>query len=649
MATDGLVQVPADSTGKKIDTTELTVGTNTVERQRVQIAGAAATDLAPVDSVKGLKVDLTSTGANATALKVDGSAATQPVSAASLPLPTGASTAAKQPALGTAGAASADVITIQGVASMTAVKVDGSATTQPVSGTVTANMGTVTADPFGANADAASATGSISAKLRFIAGTGIPITGTVTVASHAVTNAGTFAVQATLAAGAASIAKAEDVASADADVGVPAMAVRKASPANTSGTDGDYEMLQISAGRLWVSAVIDTALPAGTNAIGKLSANAGVIIGDVNVVSEIPGTGATALGKAEDAAASSGDTGVAVLAVRRDVAASGVSTDGDYANLSVDSNGALRVTGGGGGTQYNVDDVASVTATGTFALVVRKDSAASLAGTDGDVTALQVDANGSLRVTGGGGGTEYTEDAAAAANPVGQMLITRRKDTLSAAEVSTDGDNIAVNATAKGEIYVKHADAIPVTDNAGSLTVDNGGTFATQESQLAADDSAFTIGTTKVFSSGYMADETSTDSVDEGDVGIARMTLDRKVITTTYAHGAGGASVASGSIAATKTDIGTANTPGTVLGWYFYNANASVAYVQFFNAQASAVTLGTTVPVYSLGIPAGSAANVPANMPGIAHSTAISIAITTTRAGSTGVGTTVDYNIFYKQ
>lgn len=55
---------------------------------------------------------------------------------------------------------------------------------------------TVPSDPFGANADAASATGSISAKLRFIASTGIPITGTVTVGSHAVTNAGTFAVQA---------------------------------------------------------------------------------------------------------------------------------------------------------------------------------------------------------------------------------------------------------------------------------------------------------------------------------------------------------------------------------------------------------------------------------------------------------------------
>lgn len=35
---DGIVQVPVDSTGKKIDTSELTVGSNTVERQRMVIA-----------------------------------------------------------------------------------------------------------------------------------------------------------------------------------------------------------------------------------------------------------------------------------------------------------------------------------------------------------------------------------------------------------------------------------------------------------------------------------------------------------------------------------------------------------------------------------------------------------------------------------
>lgn len=61
------------------------------------------------------------------------------ISAASLPLPSGAATAAKQPALGTAGTPSSDVLTVQGATSMTALKVDGSAVTQPVSGTLTTN------------------------------------------------------------------------------------------------------------------------------------------------------------------------------------------------------------------------------------------------------------------------------------------------------------------------------------------------------------------------------------------------------------------------------------------------------------------------------------------------------------------------------
>lgn len=87
--------------------------------------------------------------ANTTAWKVDGSAVTQPVSgtvaatqsgawnitnvSGTVSLPTGAATAAKQPALGTAGSASTDVITVQGIASGTALT---------IAGTVTANAGT---------------------------------------------------------------------------------------------------------------------------------------------------------------------------------------------------------------------------------------------------------------------------------------------------------------------------------------------------------------------------------------------------------------------------------------------------------------------------------------------------------------------------
>ena len=107
-------------------TISLPTGAATAAKQpALGTAGSASSDVITVQGI-----------ASMTALKVDGSAVTQPISAASLPLPSGAATAAKQPALGTAGSASADVLTVQGIASMTAIKVDGSAVTQPVSGTV---------------------------------------------------------------------------------------------------------------------------------------------------------------------------------------------------------------------------------------------------------------------------------------------------------------------------------------------------------------------------------------------------------------------------------------------------------------------------------------------------------------------------------
>lgn len=48
----------------------------------------------------------------------------------------------------------------------------------------------------------------------------------------------------------------------------------------------------------------------------------------------------------------------------------------------------------------------------------------------------------------------YTEDAASAADPIGPMLMARRRDTLVTNEVTATGDNIALNATNKGELNV---------------------------------------------------------------------------------------------------------------------------------------------------------------------------------------------------
>ena len=86
------------------------------------------------------------------------------------------------------------------------------------------------------------------------------------------------------------------------------------------------------------------SLPAGSAAIGKLAANSGVDIGDVDVTSIIPATGATNLGKAIQSAQGSTDTGVAALVVRNDALADLSGADGDYAPLQVNKTGALNVT-----------------------------------------------------------------------------------------------------------------------------------------------------------------------------------------------------------------------------------------------------------------------------------------------------------------
>lgn len=160
-------------------------------------------------------------------------------------------------------------------------------------------------------------------------------------------------------------------------LGTPAMGVYESSP--TSVTDGDMGIVGITSTRslkvqetnsaaiLADTANMDTnlgtiagdttsidgkitacntgavVLAAGSAAFGKLSANSGVDIGDVDVTSVIPGTGATSLGKAEDAAHTTGDTGVMLLGVRTDAPNTARSgTDADYTPIAVTSTGVVQ-------------------------------------------------------------------------------------------------------------------------------------------------------------------------------------------------------------------------------------------------------------------------------------------------------------------
>jgi hypothetical protein len=154
---------------------------------------------------------------------------------------------------------------------------------------------TVPTDPFGANADAASATGSISAKLRGIA-TALGVTALDL-------GSGT--------GGTRTLRSFQDTAQWVGGTGTDSSAVQR------------------------VSLATNVALPAGTNNIG-----------DMDVLSVVPGTGATNLGKAEDAGHTTGDVGVMALGVRAasPTERSAGPTDGDYEPFALNEVGAVWVS-----------------------------------------------------------------------------------------------------------------------------------------------------------------------------------------------------------------------------------------------------------------------------------------------------------------
>lgn len=213
-------------------------------------------------------------------------------------------------------------------------------------GTVRMTLATDVALPAGANVigHVITDTGSTTA-----------VTGTVTI-SGAVT----------VAAGATTIGKAEDAASANADVGVPAMAIQLATPTDLAGTDADYAMLQMSGGRLWASAKVDTALPAGSNVIGHVITDAGSTTAVTGTVTVSLPTGASTAAK-QPAIGTAGSASADVITVQG-VASMTPLLVTPAANSAVNVaqvGGTNSVTGGVAGTLGIGGNVATNVAIGT--------------------------------------------------------------------------------------------------------------------------------------------------------------------------------------------------------------------------------------------------------------------------------------------
>jgi hypothetical protein len=363
-------------------------------------------------------------------------------------------------------------------------------------------------------------------------------------------------------------------------------------------------------------------------------------------------------------------------AIRDDALAALAAAETDAVPLRVNANGALWVIPSGTTTIAG-----AVTNAGTFAVQVDGNALTALQLIDDPVATL--------------GTTTYTETSTK-----GTIAGALRRDADTSA-VGTDNEIAPLIVDANG--YLK----VEVFDGGGSHTVDNNGTFVTQENGGALtalqliddivytdDTSTHATGTSK--GALIMAAAAPTDAaVNANDIGAVGMTVNRELhvsLTTAIPAGTNGigkltansgvdigdvdvtsiaagtnligdvglqprttngldtfmASGSDGSSILVATAQAVKASAGKLYGYYLYNPEAAVTFVHFYNTAAASVTVGTTNPMFTLAVPGGSAANLSTEM-GITFSNAgWAVAATTTAGGNTAPATGVSGVFWYK-
>jgi hypothetical protein len=222
---------------------------------------------------------------------------------------------------------------------------------------------------------------------------------------------------------------------------------------------------------------------------------------------------------------------------------------------------------------------------------------------------------------------EPTEAKSTATDTTSASLIAISK------QISASVQALAALITADGlNVFL---DPQGVNANGRAAAASSAPVVLSNEDKVAlADDAAFTPGTSNVNMAGFQADETATDSVDEGDAGAARMTLDRKQIMTLQPHTAGGLSVfRSLDLDETEEDVKTS--AGCLYKLRITNRTTSIRYVKLYNDTAANVIVGTTAPLDTIPVPAGGSADLATVITenfggvGLTFSAALSMAATT--------------------
>jgi hypothetical protein len=311
-------------------------------------------------------------------------------------------------------------------------------------------------------------------------GTGVRTAGTqrVTIATDDTVNIGSIGGAITPGTGSNNLGKPVDGAAGAGDVGVLALAVRDDALTTLTPADDDYTQLRVtSQGRLWTSAVIDTALPAGTNNIG-----------DVDVAS-LPGTVATDI-TAIKTAVETLDNAVSGNEFQVDIVASlpaGTNNIGDVDVASLPGTVASDITAiktaveildnTVSGNELQVDIVASLPAgTNNIGDV----DVASLPGTvASDITAIKTAVEIlDNTVSGNELQVDIVASLPAGTNSIGNVNTISAVTTVSTV---TNLSQLGGTAISMGtgtrdagtqRVTIATNDVVPISDNSGSLTVD---------------------------------------------------------------------------------------------------------------------------------------------------------------------------------
>jgi len=261
--------------------------------------------------------------------------------------------------------------------------------------------------------------------------------------------------------------------------------------------DGDSIAAYLVAGGTQLTAT-GTALNVSITGTVPLPTGAATETTLASVLSELQ-----AITFAEDSAHVSGNLGVMALSVRNDAGTSLVSADGDYAPLSVDAAGNLRVSGSFSFNEAGdyAEDAAHVSGDiGYFNLAVRQDTLANSTSADGDYGAFKINSVGSL----------YTNDT----NAIAQLVLANA--SLDAIEATSGTTNTAVLALQKVEdaahssgdsgimsLGVRNDDQATTATSAnadyGSIAVDDRGAVFTKSTSARSNlQQIMTVGTTAV-------------------------------------------------------------------------------------------------------------------------------------------------------